>query len=132
MFNKISSYRKHIQVIKAKTKQYNNFQKFFSVLDDKSDKKESSPSRDTKINTFYEFMEENIKKVVIQNDCALNKNSENDNKTDNIKHLLDVIKCPITDSNLEECEEGLKVSHIIYPKRDGIFILREEDAEFKF
>jgi hypothetical protein len=130
MFNKIGFYR--YLLIKTKTKQYNNFKKFFSVLDDKSDTKESLSPQDTKINTFYEFMEENIKKVVIPNNCALDSKTENDSNIDDIKYLLDVIKCPITDSNLEECEEGLKVSHIIYPKRDGMFILREEDAQFKF
>lgn len=130
MLYKIGLYR-HL-LIKTKTKQYNNFKKFFSVLDDKSNTKESSSPQDTKINTFYEFMEENIKKVVIPNNCALDSKTENESNTDDIKYLLDVIKCPITDSNLEACEEGLKVSHIIYPKRDGMFILREEDTQFKF
>ena len=79
-----------------------------------------------KIHNFYEFMEDNMKKY---------NPKLSDSKDDKIKDeklLLNFVKCPMTEGDLELCEEGLKISHIIYPKRNGIYILVEEEALFKF
>lgn len=119
------------------TTNYKSFRNFTTTKENSSNNtnqpnnNESNKSnQDIKLGSFYEFMEENIKNIELKN---FNKTTETESaQTDEIKHLLEIIKCPITESNLEHCEEGLKVSHIIYPKRDGIFILLEEEAQFKF
>jgi hypothetical protein len=88
-----------------------------------------------KIENFYSFMEDNMNKYENKNQCKMTSNSEKQEKinTNNkSSSLIDFIKCPMTDSNLEITEEGLKVGHIIYPKRNGIYILVEEEAQFKF
>ena len=82
---------------------------------------------------FTRFSHLQIKNYTINEDNPKDANeckSEQD-KYD-IKQLLAVIKCPMTDSNLEECSQGLKISHIIYPKRNGIYILKEDEAIFNF
>ncbi len=81
-----------------------------------------------KIENFYSFMEVNMNKYENKNQCS----SPAANASTASKNLIDFIKCPMTDSSLEICEEGLKVGHIIYPKRNGIYILVEEEAQFKF
>jgi hypothetical protein len=80
---------------------------------------------------YYQIMEENIKKYENKDKINLDKNETTKDK-DDIQELLKILKCPMTDSLLEQCEEGLKVGHIIYPKREGIYILLEEEAIFKF
>jgi len=67
------------------------FQRFCTNL--KSDKQ--------KIDSFYDFMDENIKV----------KGKKFENKIIDDKNiLLLVLKCPMTGSKLEACEEGLKVA----------------------
>ena len=65
-----------------------------------------------------------------KNQC---KNPLTNEQTQNNKSsLINFVKCPMTNSDLEITEEGLKVGHIVYPKRNGIYILVEEEAQFKF
>ena len=89
-------------------------------------------NQELNLNKFYEFMEENIKSTEIKTNPNQTSSSTDQTIQDDISKLLSVIKCPITESNLEQCDEGLKISHIIYPKRNGIYILTEEEAQFKF
>ena len=59
--------------------------------------------KNIKIDNFYEFMDENIK-----------TNREYDNKiVDDERILLSLVRCPMTNSNLENNSEGLKVAVII-------------------
>ena len=83
---------------------------------------------DEKIKDFYKFMEENIQK----DQKSQIKNDSNSEKLDDINILLNLIKCPMTGMELHASEKGLSVGHITYPKRNGIYILREEEAEFNF
>lgn len=82
-----------------------------------------------KIDNFYKFMEENMNNLKIE---KKNNNSEDNAIINDERKLLSLIKCPMTDQDLEVCEEGLKVFHIVYPRRNGIYILTEEEAIFKF
>lgn len=80
---------------------------------------------DKKIKNFYTFMEENMSKV--------ERTIQNKQTNHSEKEILEsIIKCPMTDSNLEVTSDGLKVGHILFPKRNGIYILIEEKAQFKF
>ena len=81
---------------------------------------------DKKIKNFYTFMEENMNKVE-----NINKSQKVTSQPSN-EALTNILKCPMTESNLEVTEEGLKVGHILYPKRNGIYILVEEEAQFNF
>ncbi len=95
------------------------FRKHFST------KLQDKISNDKKIKNFYTFMEENMNKV--ENTKSQKMTNQQSNEA-----LTNILKCPMTESNLEVTEEGLKVGHIIYPKRNGVYILVEEEAQFKF
>ena len=65
-----------------------------------------------KITDFFKFMDENIQKETEL--YVKNKNAEESNSdiVDDVNELLNLVKCPITEDNLEACEEGLKISVI--------------------
>lgn len=70
----------------------------------------------TKITDFFKFMDENIQKE-FENILKNKKIDEKDNDVaDDANELLKLVKCPITEDNLEICEEGFKNSVIIYFK----------------
>ena len=55
----------------------------------------------TKIENFYEFMDDNI----------MNKETKFENKiVDDENVLLSLVKCPLTNSKLEKTNDGLKVA----------------------
>jgi hypothetical protein len=79
--------------------------------------------------TFYDFMQDKMKNY--KKPCQSEQVSHNSPVNDETK-LVELLKCPMTESELDVCPEGLKVSHIIYPRRNGIYILKEDEAIFKF
>jgi hypothetical protein len=83
--------------------------------------------KDEEITDFYKFMDENIKK-----DKAEETVTDKNQTYDDVNILLDIIKCPMTEMELTASDKGLSVGHIIYPKRNGIYILLEEEAQFNF
>jgi hypothetical protein len=78
----------------------NFFNKNLNVYLTKRFSSKTNTDRYVKIENFYEFMDENIK--------IKEKKYEN-KRIDDEKVLLSVVKCPMTNSNLEASEEGLKV-----------------------
>ena len=83
--------------LKMKCKFSVNFNKVFL----KKFSTKSSPDLKVKIDSFYEFMDENIK----------NKEKNYENRIiDDEKALLSLVKCPMTNSSLEITEEGLKIA----------------------
>jgi len=107
---KVFSYRH----FKFNSKHFKNF----------CDKKNSS-TIDNKAKIYYEFMNQNLSK---DNDSESVDNIvlQDENK------LIEILKCPMTEGNLNLCEGGLKIFHITYPRRNGIYILLEEEAKFNF
>jgi len=83
---------------------------------------------------FFKFMDENIQK---ETDIFINKKLLKDSKNDindDINELIKLVKCPITEDNLEACEEGLKISVFIFIfnllKYSILFIQRETESIF--
>lgn len=99
---------------------------------DKAEKVEKVEKQQEKIENFYSFMEDNMNKYEKKNPCKNPLTNEQTQNNSNNPSLINFVKCPMTNSDLEITEEGLKVAHIVYPKRHGIYILVEEEAQFKF
>lgn len=118
---KINKNAKNIYVYINKTFSFDSKNNTNSELEQSNKNKE-------KITDYYKFMEENIQNYHFENKQNLNES----NQIDDINELLKIIKCPMTDSKLEYTEEGLKVEHILYPKRNGMYILKEDEAKFNF
>ena len=71
----------------------------------KSFSQKLNSERYVKIESFYEFMDENIK--------ATGKIYEN-KIVDDEEILISLVKCPMTGSKLEKSEEGLKIAVKIF------------------
>lgn len=75
--------------------------------------KENYNDKEIKIDDFYKFMEENIQKNPEQFLKNKKLKFESSSDLDDVNELIKLIKCPITEENLEICEEGFKVSVIL-------------------
>jgi|LauGreDrversion4_2_1035121.scaffolds.fasta_scaffold371467_1 hypothetical protein len=78
----------------------NFFIKNLNVLTIKRFSSKTNTDRYVKIENFYQFMDENV--------MMKEKKYEN-KKIDDETVLISVVKCPMTGSNLEASEEGLKI-----------------------
>lgn len=76
-----------------------------------NEKIENEENAEVKITDFFKFMDENIQKeteAFIKNKKIDESNS--DDVVDDVNELLKLVKCPITEDELEACDEGLKIS----------------------
>lgn len=84
----------------------NLFIKKISVFSTKKFSSKINTDRYGNVENFYHFMDQNLQ--------IKGKKYEN-KKIDDLKVLLSIVKCPMTNSDLETSEEGLKIAvKIIY------------------